>query len=128
MKSELEECATAEGGPSSASARQLAPPCAPSLRSSALEPTPTMSPLTADQLSAIKAASHEVLDEAVAFLQAITRVDTTNPPGLAYREIAVLISDHLQGLGYETELLTVAEEGTSGLLLSARVATPAPHS
>ncbi|ORY90218.1 succinyl-diaminopimelate desuccinylase [Leucosporidium creatinivorum] len=63
--------------------------------------------LTSEQLAALKQASHEVLDEAVAFLQALIRVDTTNPPGLNYRQVANVIKDELERLDYKCELLAV---------------------
>ncbi|KAK4700460.1 succinyl-diaminopimelate desuccinylase, partial [Phenoliferia sp. Uapishka_3] len=64
-------------------------------------------PLSHAQLSSLKKASHEVLAEATSFLQQLVRIDTTNPPGLNYREIACLIEDHLKGLKYDTQLLAV---------------------
>lgn len=67
------------------------------------------------QLAALKQASHDVLAEATAFLQALIRIDTTNPPGLNYREIATLIADHLSTLDYETQLLAVDKAGAQSV-------------
>lgn len=67
--------------------------------------------LSESQLASLKQASHEVLAEATTFLQELIRIDTTNPPGLNYRKIATLISDHLKGLNYETQLLAVDAAG-----------------
>ncbi|GAA5959415.1 hypothetical protein JCM10213_005904 [Rhodosporidiobolus nylandii] len=63
--------------------------------------------LTEEQLSAIKQASGEVLDECAEFLAALCSVDTTNPPGLNYRQCANLIGEHLSSLGYSTRVLPV---------------------
>ncbi|KAL8277630.1 hypothetical protein RQP46_009903 [Phenoliferia psychrophenolica] len=64
-------------------------------------------PLSEAQLASLKKASHDVLAEATDFLAALIKVDTTNPPGLNYRKIAVLIEDHLKSLSYDTQLLAV---------------------
>jgi len=45
-------------------------------------------------------------DDCVAFLQAMVRVATVNPPGERYEECAQLIGDHLRGLGYAVEYVT----------------------
>jgi hypothetical protein len=78
-----------------------------------------MPPLSPKQLASLKVASFEVLSEATQFLAALIRINTTNPPGLNYRTIANVISDHLVELDYDTEILTVAKEGE--LLLRARL-------
>ncbi|BGP04547.1 hypothetical protein JCM10049v2_000349 [Rhodotorula toruloides] len=74
--------------------------------------------LTPEQLEAVKRASHEVLDDCLAFLARLCQLDTTNPPGVNYRECATLIASHLDSLGYDTELLPVA---------SASLPALAPH-
>ncbi|EIN04400.1 succinyl-diaminopimelate desuccinylase [Punctularia strigosozonata HHB-11173 SS5] len=62
------------------------------------------------KLERIRAASHALLPECIAFLQDLVQIDTTNPPGLNYRRIATVIKDKLDQLGYdETELLEVAQ-------------------
>lgn len=67
--------------------------------------------LSAAQLAAIHRASEDVLAEATQFLAQLIQIDTTNPPGVNYRAIAVLIRDRLQALGYEdAALLEVAEQ------------------
>ncbi|GAA5898624.1 hypothetical protein JCM6882_000882 [Rhodosporidiobolus microsporus] len=64
-------------------------------------------PLTSEQLTAIRQASHQVLDECCSFLADFCAIDTTNPPGINYRECAELIESHLKSLEYETKLLPV---------------------
>ncbi|KAM0749199.1 succinyl-diaminopimelate desuccinylase [Meredithblackwellia eburnea MCA 4105] len=71
--------------------------------------------LTKQQIESIKQASHQVLEQATQFLQSIVKVDTTNPPGLNYRQIATLIQSHLDPLGYETHLLPVDEHDLDAL-------------
>ncbi|KAJ7449910.1 succinyl-diaminopimelate desuccinylase [Mycena latifolia] len=66
--------------------------------------------LSPPQLAAIHQASKDVLKEVTQFLARLIQVDTTNPPGLNYRDIAVLIRDQLQALDYDVQLLEVASE------------------
>ncbi|GAA5992079.1 hypothetical protein JCM10908_000732 [Rhodotorula pacifica] len=75
-----------------------------------------MGVLTNEQLAAIKAAAAEVTEAGcVPFLQDLCRIDTTNPPGINYRECATLIGDHLTALGYKSELLPVAQADLAAL-------------
>ncbi|KAH8925597.1 succinyl-diaminopimelate desuccinylase [Atractiella rhizophila] len=70
-----------------------------------------MSSLSVAQREAIKQASHAVLDDCVDFLKDLISIDTTNPPGLNYPQIAELIASKLSQLGYDdTNLLHVAKE------------------
>ena len=48
--------------------------------------------------------------ECVAFLQAMVRVATVNPPGERYEECAQLIGDHLQRLGYAVEYVSARHD------------------
>ncbi|KAJ6596991.1 succinyl-diaminopimelate desuccinylase [Mycena vulgaris] len=66
--------------------------------------------LSTAQLAAIHQASKDVLEEATQFLVQLIKIDTTNPPGWGYRDIAVLIKDKLQALDYDAELLEVASQ------------------
>jgi succinyl-diaminopimelate desuccinylase len=67
--------------------------------------------LSLSQLAAIQQASKDVLEDATHFLTQLIKIDTTNPPGRNYHEIAVLIKDHLRSLQYDANLLKVAAEG-----------------
>lgn len=69
--------------------------------------TMTVTQLSEAQKLAIRQASFAVLDAATSFLQHLVRIDTTNPPGLRCREIAVLFKEQLDALGYTSELLPV---------------------
>lgn len=51
----------------------------------------------------VLAAVDALAGECVAFLQAMVRIPTVNPPGDRYPEAAKLIGDHLRGLGYAVE-------------------------
>ncbi|KAJ6623552.1 acetylornithine deacetylase [Mycena sp. CBHHK59/15] len=75
----------------------------------------TAGTLSISQRAALHQASKDLLQEATQFLQQLIRIDTTNPPGLNYREIAVLIKDKLQVLDYDTELLEVASQDLRAL-------------
>ncbi|KAJ7343386.1 succinyl-diaminopimelate desuccinylase [Mycena albidolilacea] len=66
--------------------------------------------LSLSQLAAIQQASKDVLEDATHFLTQLIKIDTTNPPGRNYHEIAVLIKDHLRSLQYDANLLKVASE------------------
>ncbi|KAJ7109492.1 acetylornithine deacetylase [Mycena epipterygia] len=66
--------------------------------------------LSAAQLAAIHQASKDVLAEATQFLAQLINIDTSNPPGLHYRDIAVLIKSHLENLGYDAKLLEVSSQ------------------
>src|SRR2546427_12205451 len=48
-----------------------------------------------------------LLDEATSFLQGLLRIPTINPPGNAYPECATYIGEHLRGLGYAVEYITL---------------------
>ncbi|GAA5969288.1 hypothetical protein JCM11641_007539 [Rhodosporidiobolus odoratus] len=63
--------------------------------------------LTQYQLDRMRTASSGILAECSSFLAALCRIDTTNPPGLNYRESARLFGDHLASLGYDSRLLLV---------------------
>jgi len=58
----------------------------------------------------VLAAVDALADECTAFLQAMVRVPTVNPPGERYEECASLIGDHLRGLGYAVEYVTARHD------------------
>ena len=51
----------------------------------------------------VLAAVDALADDCVAFLQAMVRIATVNPPGERYPEAAQLIGGHLRRLGYAVE-------------------------
>lgn len=51
----------------------------------------------------VLAAVDALRDESLAFLAAMVRIPTVNPPGERYAECAELIGEHLAGLGYAVE-------------------------
>jgi hypothetical protein len=66
--------------------------------------------LSAHGRAAIKAAAKELLPDAVELLKDIVDIDTSNPPGLNYPEIASVLDRFLSSKGYEVEQVTVPAE------------------
>ncbi|CAE6477939.1 unnamed protein product [Rhizoctonia solani] len=59
---------------------------------------------------AIKAATEDLLSEAVQLLKDLTDIDTTNPPGLNYPQIASVLDKFLSSKGYEVKQIPVPLE------------------
>lgn len=74
--------------------------------------------LRSEQKEAILRSAGEVLDEAIAFLQAMIRIPTVNPPGEGYPACAQYIGEQLHRLGYSVEYIN---------LTPAEVAELAPY-
>jgi len=62
-----------------------------------------------DVLDRVLAAADMLLDEAVAFAQALVRIPTVNPPGEHYDDCAHAIGDKLTSFGYGVEYHTAAD-------------------
>ncbi|GAB1522828.1 hypothetical protein RhiTH_005952 [Rhizoctonia solani] len=63
--------------------------------------------LTDNDRAAIKTAAENLLPEAIQLLKDLTNIDTTNPPGLNYPQIASVLDDFLSSKGYDVERILV---------------------
>ncbi|KAF8714450.1 Peptidase dimerization domain, partial [Rhizoctonia solani] len=63
--------------------------------------------LTDNDRAAIKTAAENLLPEAIQLLKDLTNIDTTNPPGLNYPQIASVLDDFLSSKGYHVEQILV---------------------
>ncbi|CAE6458124.1 unnamed protein product [Rhizoctonia solani] len=59
---------------------------------------------------AIKAATEGLLPDAIQLLKDLTDIDTTNPPGLNYPQIASVLDNFLTSKGYQVEQIPVPLE------------------
>ncbi|KAG8755298.1 hypothetical protein FRC11_006150 [Ceratobasidium sp. 423] len=66
--------------------------------------------LSDNDRAAIKAAAEDLLPDAVQLLKDLTNIDTTNPPGLNYPQIASVLDNFLSSKGYEVEQIPVPPE------------------
>ncbi|CAE6526946.1 unnamed protein product [Rhizoctonia solani] len=66
--------------------------------------------------AAIKAAAEDLLPDAVKLLKDLTDIDTTNPPGLNYPQIASVLDSFLVSKGYQVEQVPVPLELHSELV------------
>jgi acetylornithine deacetylase/succinyl-diaminopimelate desuccinylase-like protein len=57
--------------------------------------------------AAIKAAAIELLADAIQFLKDLTDINTSNPPGLNYPEIASVLDKFLSSKGYDVEQVAI---------------------
>jgi succinyl-diaminopimelate desuccinylase len=57
----------------------------------------------------VLAAAADLLDEAVAFTQALVRIPTVNPPGQHYEDCARYIGETLASFGYDVEYHTASD-------------------
>lgn len=73
-------------------------------------PTSNTLLLSQSDRTAIKAAAAELLPDAVQLLKDLTDIDTSNPPGLNYPEIASVLDRFLFSKGYDVEQLAVPPE------------------
>lgn len=64
------------------------------------------SEVSAKVQDAICSSIDHIQDEMIAFLQALVRVPTVNPPGERYREGVEVIGNQLQKFGYDTSYIT----------------------
>ena len=64
-----------------------------------------LAPVLSDTERRAAQAVDELFDEELAFVQALVRVPTINPPGAHYADCAALVRRHLADLGYAVEVL-----------------------
>lgn len=74
----------------------------------AMGPQPQV--LSAADRAAIKTAAEQLLPDAVQLLKDLVDVDTSNPPGLNYPEVASVLDKFLASKGYSVEQVAVPPE------------------